>query len=75
MGQKTFSGEGLDVMVPMLEEMLDMLADDGIANAVLGMAHRGRLNVIAHVVEHAVRRTAWPSSKPRSIAANSATTT
>ena len=50
LGQKTFSGEGLDVMVPMLEEMLDMLADDGIENAVLGMAHRGRLNVIAHVV-------------------------
>jgi multifunctional 2-oxoglutarate metabolism enzyme len=50
LGQKTFSGEGLDVMVPMLEEMLDMLAEDGIANAVLGMAHRGRLNVIAHVV-------------------------
>ena len=50
LGQKTFSGEGLDVMVPMLEEMLDMLADDGVENAVLGMAHRGRLNVIAHVV-------------------------
>ncbi len=50
LGQKTFSGEGLDVMIPMLEEMLDMLADDGTPNAVLGMAHRGRLNVIAHVV-------------------------
>lgn len=50
LGQKTFSGEGLDVMVPMLEEMLDMLADDGVRDAVLGMAHRGRLNVIAHVV-------------------------
>lgn len=50
LGQKTFSGEGLDVMVPMLEEMLDMLADDGVENAVIGMAHRGRLNVIAHVV-------------------------
>lgn len=50
LGQKTFSGEGLDVMVPMLEEMLDMLADDGVDDAVLGMAHRGRLNVIAHVV-------------------------
>jgi len=50
LGQKTFSGEGLDVMVPMLEEMLDMVADDGVRNAVLGMAHRGRLNVIAHVV-------------------------
>ncbi len=30
LGQKTFSSEGLDVMVPMLEEMLDMLADDGV---------------------------------------------
>jgi 2-oxoglutarate decarboxylase len=50
LGQKTFSGEGLDVMLPMLEEMLDMLADDGVSDAVLGMAHRGRLNVIAHVV-------------------------
>jgi multifunctional 2-oxoglutarate metabolism enzyme len=50
LGQKTFSGEGLDVMVPMLEEMLDMFADDGVVDAVLGMAHRGRLNVIAHVV-------------------------
>ncbi|HEY1653484.1 MAG TPA: 2-oxo acid dehydrogenase subunit E2, partial [Candidatus Tumulicola sp.] len=50
LGQKTFSGEGLDVMVPMLEEMLDMFADDGVDNAVIGMAHRGRLNVIAHVV-------------------------
>jgi len=50
LGQKTFSGEGLDVMVPMLEEMLEMLARDGTANAVLGMAHRGRLATIAHVV-------------------------
>ncbi len=50
LGQKTFSGEGLDVMVPMLEETLEMLADDGTPNAVIGMAHRGRLNVIAHVV-------------------------
>jgi multifunctional 2-oxoglutarate metabolism enzyme len=50
LGQKTFSGEGLDVMVPMLEEMLDMLADDGVGDAVIGMAHRGRLNIIAHVV-------------------------
>jgi 2-oxoglutarate dehydrogenase E1 component len=50
LGQKTFSGEGLDVVVPMLEEMLEMLARDGTANAVLGMAHRGRLATIAHVV-------------------------
>ncbi len=50
LGQKTFSGEGLDVMVPVLEEMLELLAREGTSNAVLGMAHRGRLATIAHVV-------------------------
>jgi multifunctional 2-oxoglutarate metabolism enzyme len=50
LGQKSFSGEGLDVMVPMLEETLEMLADEDTPNAVVGMAHRGRLSVIAHVV-------------------------
>ena len=50
LGQKTFSGEGLDVMVPMLEQMLEMLAHEGTGHAVLGMAHRGRLATIAHVV-------------------------
>ncbi len=50
LGQKTFSVEGLDVMIPMLEEVLRMLIADGTPNAVIGMAHRGRLNVIAHVV-------------------------
>jgi 2-oxoglutarate dehydrogenase E1 component len=49
-GQKTFSIEGLDVMVPMLEEMITQLAEDGTKTAVLGMAHRGRLSTIAHVV-------------------------
>jgi 2-oxoglutarate decarboxylase len=49
-GQKTFSIEGLDAMVPMLEELLTMVADDGIGQVVMGMAHRGRLATIAHVV-------------------------
>jgi 2-oxoglutarate decarboxylase len=51
LGQKTFSIEGLDVMIPMLEEMLVELADDGTPEARLGMAHRGRLAVITHVVD------------------------
>jgi 2-oxoglutarate dehydrogenase E1 component len=49
-GQKTFSIEGLDVMIPMLEEIISEFADEGIGTAVLGMAHRGRLSTIAHVV-------------------------
>ncbi|HXW50394.1 MAG TPA: multifunctional oxoglutarate decarboxylase/oxoglutarate dehydrogenase thiamine pyrophosphate-binding subunit/dihydrolipoyllysine-residue succinyltransferase subunit [Candidatus Acidoferrales bacterium] len=51
LGQKTFSIEGLDVMIPMLEEMLVELADEGTPEARLGMAHRGRLAVITHVVD------------------------
>jgi len=50
LGQKTFSIEGLDVMVPMLEEIETLLADDGVETAVIGMAHRGRLSTITHVV-------------------------
>jgi 2-oxoglutarate decarboxylase len=50
LGQKTFSGEGLDIMVPMLEYMLEMFVEEGTQTAVIGMAHRGRLSTIAHVV-------------------------
>jgi 2-oxoglutarate dehydrogenase E1 component len=50
LGQKQFSIEGLDVMVPMLDEALQLGAEDGAREVVIGMAHRGRLNVLAHVV-------------------------
>ncbi|MDQ3778808.1 MAG: multifunctional oxoglutarate decarboxylase/oxoglutarate dehydrogenase thiamine pyrophosphate-binding subunit/dihydrolipoyllysine-residue succinyltransferase subunit, partial [Actinomycetota bacterium] len=50
LGQKQFSIEGLDVMVPMLDLALELAADDGAHEVVIGMAHRGRLNVLAHVV-------------------------
>jgi 2-oxoglutarate dehydrogenase E1 component len=50
LGQKQFSIEGLDVMVPMLDEALELAASDGAREVVIGMAHRGRLNVLAHIV-------------------------
>ncbi len=50
LGQKRFSIEGLDVMVPMLDLAIEMAADGGAHEVVLGMAHRGRLNVLAHTV-------------------------
>jgi 2-oxoglutarate dehydrogenase E1 component len=50
LGQKQFSIEGVDVMVPMLDDALDLAAYDGAHRAVLGMAHRGRLNVIVHTI-------------------------
>jgi 2-oxoglutarate dehydrogenase E1 component len=50
LGQKRFSIEGLDSMVPMLDVILGDAADHGARKVVIGMAHRGRLNVLAHVV-------------------------
>jgi 2-oxoglutarate dehydrogenase E1 component len=50
LGQKQFSVEGLDVMIPMLDEAIELAASGGAHEIVLGMAHRGRLNVLAHVV-------------------------
>ncbi len=48
LGQHQFSIEGLDVTVPMLDELIQLAAAHGGREAVIGMAHRGRLNVLAH---------------------------
>src|SRR3954470_15709190 len=50
LGQKQFSVEGLDVMIPMLDETIALSAEEGGHEGGLGMAHRGRLNVLAHVL-------------------------
>ena len=46
-----FSIEGLDMLVPVLDEVVGGAAESGIYNILIGMAHRGRLNVLAHVLE------------------------
>jgi 2-oxoglutarate decarboxylase len=48
LGQHQFSIEGLDVTVPMLDELIQLAAAHGGKEVVIGMAHRGRLNVLAH---------------------------
>ena len=48
LGQKQFSIEGLDMTVPMLDEAIQLAAAHGAKEVVVGMAHRGRLNVLAH---------------------------
>jgi multifunctional 2-oxoglutarate metabolism enzyme len=48
LGQKQFSVEGLDMTVPMLDELIQLGAGRGAREVVIGMAHRGRLNVLAH---------------------------
>jgi 2-oxoglutarate decarboxylase len=48
LGQHQFSIEGLDMTVPMLDELIELSAAHGGQEVVIGMAHRGRLNVLAH---------------------------
>ena len=48
LGQKMFSIEGLDVIVPMLDEVVTLSHRAGAEEVVFGMAHRGRLSVLAH---------------------------
>ncbi len=49
-GQKRFSLEGTDVLVPMLDEIILGAIESGSREVIIGMAHRGRLNVLAHVL-------------------------
>src|SRR5437764_402284 len=50
LGQKRFSIEGLDALVPILHQTVELAGTSGARRVVLGMAHRGRLNVLAHIV-------------------------
>ncbi len=49
-GKTRFSIEGLDMLVPVLDEIIGDAAESGIRHILIGMAHRGRLNVMAHVL-------------------------
>jgi 2-oxoglutarate dehydrogenase E1 component len=48
LGQKIFTIEGLDIVVPMLDELVTLAHRSGAEEVVFGMAHRGRLSVLAH---------------------------
>ena len=50
LGQKRFSLEGTDMLVPMLDILIEELGKAGGHEVVLGMAHRGRLNVLTHTI-------------------------
>ena len=49
-GHKRFSLEGAESLIPMLDYLFNQCASDGVVEAVLGMAHRGRLNVLANTL-------------------------
>jgi 2-oxoglutarate dehydrogenase E1 component len=49
-GKKRFSIEGAEAVIPLLDTLIEEVAALGAQEVVMGMAHRGRLNVLAHVV-------------------------
>ncbi len=49
-GQKRFSLEGGDTLIPMLDNLLQRAGEAGVQELVLGMAHRGRLNVLVNIL-------------------------
>lgn len=50
MGHKRFSLEGAETLIPMLDELLTRATGHGVTEAVIGMSHRGRLNVLANTI-------------------------
>jgi 2-oxoglutarate dehydrogenase E1 component len=50
-GRTRFSIEGLDMLIPMLDEIINGAAHEKICAILVGMAHRGRLNVLVHVLQ------------------------
>jgi len=57
LGAKTFSLEGTESLIPLLDLTIDNAARHGVVEVVMGMAHRGRLNVLANVVKKPLRDT------------------
>ncbi|HVP21611.1 MAG TPA: 2-oxoglutarate dehydrogenase E1 component [Anaerolineaceae bacterium] len=51
-----FSIEGLDVLVPLLDVIVGASAESGIYNILIGMAHRGRLNLLAHILQKPIEQ-------------------
>jgi 2-oxoglutarate dehydrogenase E1 component len=56
LGQKRFSIEGCETIIPLLDQLIERAGDLGVEQITMGMAHRGRLNVLANVIGHFCER-------------------
>ncbi|HEV7680603.1 MAG TPA: multifunctional oxoglutarate decarboxylase/oxoglutarate dehydrogenase thiamine pyrophosphate-binding subunit/dihydrolipoyllysine-residue succinyltransferase subunit [Pyrinomonadaceae bacterium] len=56
LGQKRFSLEGCETIIPLLDQLIEGGAARGVEDITMGMAHRGRLNVLANVIGHFCER-------------------
>ncbi len=64
LGAKTFSLEGAETLIPLLDLALEKAGDHGVKQVVLGMAHRGRLNVLANVMGKRAQNIFWGFDDP-----------
>ena len=69
LGSKRFSLEGVTALIPLVDEVLDTAAQRGAIELVMGMSHRGRLNVIAHVAQRPAQEifAGFEDVDPRSV--------
>ncbi|MDG2220844.1 MAG: 2-oxoglutarate dehydrogenase E1 component, partial [Rubripirellula sp.] len=63
-GAKTFSLEGAETLIPMLDLALEKAAQHNVNQVVMGMAHRGRLNVMANILKKRAMNIFWSFDDP-----------
>ena len=63
-GAKTFSLEGAESLIPLLDLALEKAGEHGIKEIVMAMAHRGRLNVLANVMHKRAKNIFWEFDDP-----------
>jgi 2-oxoglutarate dehydrogenase E1 component len=63
-GAKTFSLEGAETLIPMLDLALEKACQHNVKDVVMGMAHRGRLNVMANILKKRAMNIFWSFDDP-----------